>query len=285
MTPTQTANRLKLGVGVIILGSLAAHAAPVTWHLQGEFAGPNLAAPVLTQTAAIAPAPVDIGPILTLAPFGSIAAPPEIDIPLGETTLDLTLIGVFLHDDAAQSRAMIDHQGQVGRFGPGDALTDTAQLVQVAADHVVIDVAGTLEILSFPEIGESAARPAVASGPEQLLAAVQAQSAASQAPAAPETTQDYIDMWRDRITANPGEVLTAIGLIPTAEGYVIADEHDSGVGRAGLRSGDLIRSVNGQQVGDVERDRQLYDDVAASGTARIEIVRDGRSILMSFPLQ
>ena len=92
-------------------------------------------------------------------------------------------------------------------------------------------------------------------------------------------------MWRDRITANPGEVLTAIGLIPTAEGYVIADEHDSGVGRAGLRSGDLIRSVNGQQVGDVERDRQLYDDVAASGTARIEIVRDGRSILMSFPLQ
>ena len=127
--------------------------------------------------------------------------------------------------------------------------------------------------------------PALDSGPAQLLAAVQAQSATALTPETPETTQDYIDLWRDRITANPGEVLSAIGLIATAEGYVIAEQHDSGIALAGLRTGDLIKSVNGQQVGDVERDRQLYDEVAASGMARIENERDGRSIMMSFPLQ
>lgn len=80
-------------------------------------------------------------------------------------------------------------------------------------------------------------------------------------------------------------MLTAIGLIPTPEGYVISEQHDSGVGQAGLRAGDLVKTVNGQAVGNVEQDRQLYDDVAASGMARIEIERDGRTIVMSFPLQ
>ena len=282
MTLMQWANRLKFGAGLLMLGSLAAMAAPVGWHLRGEFAGQTSAAPVIAAAPATTAPPVDISPILTLAPFGSNVVVPEIAAPLGETTLDLTLIGVFVRDDPAQSRAMIDHQGQLGRFGPGDAVTDTAQLVEVAGDYVIIDVAGQLQTLSFPVPGAAPATPALGSGPAQLLAAVQAQSAVAEAP---ETTQDYIDLWRQRITANPGEVLDAIGLIATPQGYVIAEQHDSGVGLAGLRTGDLIKTVNGQQVGNVEQDRQLYDTVAASGMARIEIERDGRSIMMSFPLQ
>jgi len=43
--------------------------------------------------------------------------------------------------------------------------------------------------------------------------------------------------------------------------------------------------VNGQSVGDVDKDRALYDVIAESGQARIEIERDGRTIMMSFPLQ
>jgi general secretion pathway protein C len=101
----------------------------------------------------------------------------------------------------------------------------------------------------------------------------------------PETPQDYIDMWRERIRQNPAEVLDSIGLIPTDEGYRIADDHDSGVGRAGLLAGDLVTRVNGQTVGDVDSDRRLYDEVAASGLAQIEIERDGRLISMSFPLR
>lgn len=102
---------------------------------------------------------------------------------------------------------------------------------------------------------------------------------------APQTTQDYIELWRERIRANPQEVLDTIGLIPTENGYRIAEEHDSGVGLAGLRAGDVVTSVNGQVVGDVERDRELFDDVAASGLARIEVQRDGSTVVMSFPLQ
>jgi len=111
---------------------------------------------------------------------------------------------------------------------------------------------------------------------EQVDAAARAQ---------PVTTQDYIDMWRDRIIANPAEVLDTIGLVPGEKGYTIAEKHDVGVNRAGLRAGDIVTSVNGESVGNVDQDRELYDVIAASGLARIEVERNGRTIVMSFPLQ
>ena len=55
MTLMQWANRLKFGAGLLMLGSLAAMAAPVGWHLRGEFAGQTSAAPVI----AAAPATTD----------------------------------------------------------------------------------------------------------------------------------------------------------------------------------------------------------------------------------
>ena len=268
---------------LVMLGLIAASAAPVVWHWQGDFAAP--AAPqdrtAPAQAASTLP-PADIDPILALAAFGT---PPEVAVdatPIGETTLALTLLGVVLRSEPAQSRALIANAGTSGQYGPGDTITDRAKLVEVATDHVILDVEGTLQTLSFPtpETADQAQVP-VLTGTERLTAAITAQSE----PAEPETTQDYIDLWRERIIANPGEVLTAIGLIPTPEGYVIAEQHDSGVGQAGLRAGDLVKTVNGQAVGNVEQDRQLYDDVAASGMARIEIERDGRTIVMSFPLQ
>ncbi|MFT4962222.1 MAG: general secretion pathway protein C [Paracoccaceae bacterium] len=81
------------------------------------------------------------------------------------------------------------------------------------------------------------------------------------------------------------QFLDEIGLVAGGGGYNIAENHDSGVARAGLQAGDLVKFVNGQPVGDVDSDWALYDEVANSGLARVEIERDGQSILLSFPLQ
>ena len=69
----------------------------------------------------------------------------------------------------------------------------------------------------------------------------------------------------------------AIGLVPTGDGYRIAERRDGLLDLAGLRAGDVVAGVSGQVVGDVERDGQLIDEVAASGLARIEVPRDGRT--------
>ena len=54
---------------------------------------------------------------------------------------------------------------------------------------------------------------------------------------------------------------------------------------AGLAPGDVVEKVNGVQVGDAERDRRLFDEAVVSGRARVEVVRDGRRIILSFPLR
>lgn len=275
---------------LVALGSLAAAAAPVAWHLGGWSA----ALPERQAAAAPAerPAPPDLGPILDLAPFGAVAAP-EPEGPVAETTLDLVLVGVVLRARPLASTAFIAHEGASQGYRPGDDVAGRARLVEVAAAQVVLEVEGELQTLSFPD--PNGERPATAedaaeatSGADRLraLVAARAQGAAgAEAPDAPLTTPERIDLWRDRIRANPGEVLDAIGLIPTPNGYRIAEEHDSGVGLAGLQAGDVVRSVNGQAVGDVERDRELFDEVAASGLARIEVRRGDRTLTLSFPLE
>lgn len=66
---------------------------------------------------------------------------------------------------------------------------------------------------------------------------------------------------------------------------MIAESHDVGVKLAGLKSGDLVRSVNGQTVGNPDDDRRFYDRIAASGQARLEVERNGRILTFSFPLR
>ena len=279
------------------LGSIAVAAAPVAWHLAGWSAALPERPAAATAAPEPEPEPVDLGPILALAPFGAIAEPePEPDAPLGETTLDLELRGVVIQGNPAASTAYIGHEGRTLGYRPGDTVAGTARLVEVAGDRVVLEVGGELQTLSFPDPGGAAtasadaASGADASGPDRLRALVEAQTqgggeAGPEEAEGPMSTQDRIDLWRDRIRANPGEVLDAIGLIPTENGYRIAEEHDSGVGLAGLQTGDLVTSVNGQAVGDVELDRKLFDEVAASGLARVEVRRGDDTIVMSFPLE
>ncbi len=286
MTPPRGLRALSTLVILGALGSVAWAAAPLVWHLAGEDAIVPPAAPAPAPMVAAAPPAPDIGPILALAPFGS-AAVPEIAAPVGQTSRDLTLLGVIVRGDAAASRALIDVAGADGYYRPGDEIDAGVILKEVFPAHVSLDVGGTTELLYFPDGGpEIVEMPETPEEIDRLLAALRTDYTppVSRDRAAPETTQDYIALWRRRINANPAQVLDQIGLEATENGYRIAEQHDSGVALAGLRAGDLVRTVNGQQVGDVDSDRRLFDDVAASGLARLEIERDGETIVMSFPL-
>lgn len=274
------------------LASVAAAAAPVTWHLGGWSASMPERPVAFAAAGAPEPEPVQVGPILELAPFGAVEEPPEPDAPIDETTLDLVLRGVVVQVDPAASMAFIGHEGRTQGYHPDDVIAHRARLVEVAPDLVVLEVEGELQTLSFPGPGSAGAAPQAAAADaaadrlrDLVVAQTQGDGVAEASQEEPQTTQDHIDLWRNRIRANPQEVLDTIGLIPTDNGYRIAEQHDSGVGLAGLKAGDVVMSVNGQAVGDVEQDRQLFDDVAASGLARIEVQRDGRTIVMSFPLQ
>lgn len=281
-------------VAVGVLGSLAVAAAPLTWHLRGETRIMPAAGPVTTVTDPAPLAPPDIGPILSLAPFGS-ADVPETQPQVTAAPLNMTLLGIILRDEPTESMALIDNDGKQANYKPGNKIGDLAILDQVNADHVVLLVDGERQMLAFANA--EIADPQSETPPESAADDMNALLSAALAPPAsddyteppppppPVSTQDYIDLWRERIKANPMQVLDEIGLVASDDGYIIAENHDSGVTRAGLQAGDLVKTVNGKPVGNIDSDRALYDDVANAGLARIEIERDGRTITFSFPLQ
>lgn len=270
--------------------SVGLAAGPLPWRFAGES---GLPAPAPQAPGAPAVEPVSLDPILALSPFGRLAEPalPEAAV---ETSLGLTLHGVVIAARPDASSAIISSESEPARaYSVGQSVTDAASLAEVESDHVVLSVGDRREILSFPETRRGAASSGD-SGVAALRALVAGGKAASDArpdadPGAAPTVgvgpEAMIADYRARIRANPQTVLDSLGLAATGEGYRVAEGAPAGMRRAGLRPGDVVAKINGQQVGDIERDRALFDDVAASGRARIEVLRGGQRIVLSFPLR
>ena len=282
------ARLIKAAVVLLALGSLAVAAAPMVWTLAGhDTVIPPLAS--LSPQAPAAPRDIDTGAAMALAPFGAATVAQTANAKAPQQ-IDLTLLGVIVRDDPARSMALIGSPAGEANFRIGDDVAEGVTLAGVTAEYVMLDLAGDARRLGF--YGAEQPVDAAPTGRERLLAMAgrsDGTTISDRVDAAqrydPVTTQDYIDMWRDRINANPGAVLDSIGLVPTDNGYMIAEQHDSGVNRAGLKAGDIVTTLNGQPVGNIDTDPALYDAVAQSGMARIEVERDGRTIVMSFPLQ
>ena len=281
---------LRLAVILGALGSVAVAGADVTWRLMGhDRVMPPVA--VLRAPVEVQAAPTDLGPALMLAPSGAAEVPvAEAETP--EAPLNLILLGVIVRDDPSRSLALLRSDQSEGNYRIGEEVAPGVTLTAIAQDRVTLSKDGADIVLYFAGAEAAPDVEAVPTGAERLMALItsgQGGSISEQVDAAaraePVTTQDYIDMWRKRIIANPAQVLDTIGLVPGEKGYTIAEKHDVGVNRAGLRAGDIVTSVNGQSVGNVDKDRALYDVIADSGLARIEVERDGRTIVMSFPLQ
>jgi general secretion pathway protein C len=293
-----TARRLWLltfFIGFLLLASLAFAALRLGWHINGHTGvlPMDVAALPVEQSAE---APRDINAILALAPFGQSANAQQSAQPSApRVQLDVALRGVLVDPDPAQSRAFILAGGSTSVFRIGEAV-QSAELVAINADTITLKDGETLLIVGFDGIeqdGASQTRTAEAEADNgndpfaRLAAAIvpgQGSIDLREAPP-PETTDEYIDLWRDRITMNPQAAMDTVGVERVENGYRIKAEPNIGVTLAGLRPGDVVTRLNGQAVGDLDSDRLLYDDVAASGIARLEVVRDGQALLLTFPLR
>lgn len=269
--PSHTSFAL-LALAAALTVTVAVAAAGVTWHALGHF--PEIRAPAIRSQPA-ADLPVDLAPILALAPFG-LAAPAET--PLQATTANLTLRGIILANPSDQSTALISEAAgvplavRIGESTPGGGVLDS-----VGADHVVLVVAGRRETLSFPETQSSA-------GVAAIRASIPGANADSSV-ASQSSPQEFIDVYRQKIADNPQTVLDQFSVSATPDGYRVSNTPSPEVRRAGLQAGDLVVRVNGVAVGNVEQDRKHFEDVAASGRARVEVMRGDQLLILSFPLR
>ncbi len=256
-----------------------------------EQAGATAAAARQTTRSPDTRSAVSINAILNRNLFGE-AGESVVDtgLPAVETRLPLELLGVFVADEASDSAAIVAQKNKAGLlFVVGEKVPGNAELLEVHADHIVLRRAGNREILRFEEATSSA--PVAMQTSRSDLAADEATESLAAPAEMPETPRDYVASYRERIDADPEGTLKEIGITPVsqgdAQGYRLDGAAASSpyLSQTGLQPGDVVLSVNGQPVGNIQQDRHQLDNILAEGSARIEVQRGTRRFFVTASLK
>ena len=175
----------------------------------------------------------------------------------------LTLFGVRA-DGAGGGSAIIGlSDGRQVSVGAGEELEAGLTLTSVAPDHVMLSRGGAPFRLDFPDIASGAASPdPVMAGPPAV--------------AAPEPTS------AEDAVVDPRRLIAQAGLRPRLQGLgvnglTVSASGDGGELRnAGLRSGDVILSVNGTALNSLQALAVLRGQLADAPSAQIQFERDGQ---------
>lgn len=272
-----------LNGGMLLL--LVASLAQWTWQL----VKPPLPPPAVAPPPAAAPASTfSVQPLLAAHLFGQAAEElngrrPE-GLPLSR--LNLALTGVVL--SAPGGYALISVNGREQEpYAVGQSVTEGTLLEAVYPERAVIRRNGALESLVLKEIDsmpvQIATAPvmtAPATNPSSVPSAPMSASAAVSGSPAESEEPIYIaptDQTAARI--NPPHLMKQATLMPAREGGVTVRLIQPGslYEKLKMRSGDVIKSINGQQINSPQDAFRLYQQLPQTGPVQIEVVRGGRS--------
>lgn len=253
-----------------------------------------------------APPPVNIQAVMDRHLFGQADAQPAADpaAPSVETRLPLELQAVFVAtEDVADSKAIIAEKGQMGHlYRVGTDLPGGVQLVEVQGNFVILSRGGSRERLTFPHLTTNLAAPADSgyqdtlyvqdpasmSNPYESVVPEQiAEPVPEPAPDIPPAQQ--VEDYQSRLQNDPQGALKELGVeavsTDSAQGYRVGNLAQSPqLRQTGLQPGDVIVSVNGQAVGNIDADRMELANVLAQGSARIEVQRGSRRFFVTTSL-
>jgi len=263
LTPRQTRTALDLLTGAVVV-SVAVALAGLTWRLAGHAGTGAITVPSGRTGPAVAP---DIASALALAPFGKPAASEAGQL----TSLPLELKGVIAATPAALSTAFISVSGAAPvAFRVGENVSG-ATIQSILRDRVILAIGGRTEFLAFPD-------PTLS--PEERQAAAEAQAQAAQAAPAPTPSGAPVAAPSAPSPAGAAALLERFDASPTSGGYRIGDN-----GPPGMLAGDVIQSVNGTPLSDPTAAQAAFAAAQASGSAQIQILRDGKRLTLTVPLR
>jgi general secretion pathway protein C len=298
---------------LIIIGIAATLAQTVLFVISGPDSTPAEATPA-RKAAQPQRQATSINAVLSRNLFGIANTKAEASntAPTVETRLPLELRGVFVGDDAASSAAIVAQKGKAGElYVVGGILPGNAELMEVHPDHIVLRRAGNLESLTFPEEGSPLVANEASDGTsnaaddasafeyfpdetedEALDLAPTGTPTAARSPGArgPATPREFVDNYRQRLDADPEGALSELGIAPVsasgAQGYRLDNLAKSPyLSQTGLQPGDVVLSVNGSPVGNIQQDRQQINSILEQGSARLEVQRGTRRFFVTASLK
>lgn len=179
------------------------------------------------------------------------------------TSAGLTLFGININEATGGGSAIIaGEDGIQNSYAVGDEIAPGLKLVGVAFDHVLLDRGGARESLFLDQSGGGAA------------ASVPALPAPTPEPGA--TPASGLSSSGEM---SPDALKAGVGFAPRAEngritGLVVQPQGDGAVFRAaGLKPGDVIRSVNGRPIGSAGDAASLASQFAPGARLSLEVER------------
>jgi general secretion pathway protein C len=289
MTPREVRFAID-GVTSLVIVSVAAAAAILTWRVLGSSYTVSPVSTGLAGYSALGPAP-DLLPISNVPPFGR----PVVMTEAPESLSKLVLRGIVLSDPAWASTALIEGEGGVGAaFKVGELLPGGARLERIDSDYAVLRIGSQLVPLYFPE-DERAKRPLVAgssdpgagvaadapgdtSGRDAIRALLapgvrgaESGNTSSAPPAAPSRgTSTFIDN---------------LDATATPQGYKLGQNMSPQGRQFGLAPGDVVATVNGIGATRFANDPDAIARATATGQAQLVVLRGGNKITVTVPVR
>lgn len=212
-----------------------------------------------------------------------LEVPKEVNAP--KTRLRLELLGVMAASTAEKSSAIIAPKGGAGEnYRVGDVVQGRTKLAAVHQDKVILDSNGKLETLKFDLTRkqgiQKSAKPTAAQRKARNRGSLKDRFKKVR------NASDAVALLKDEVSQNPTGALKQLGL-ETAEngsGYKVSSS-GSMLTQLGLQPGDVILSVNGQTLGNIDDDQMLLEQVFNSGQARLEIQRGNRRFVVNHTIE
>lgn len=306
------ADRLLLPAKVLLALIIAWILADGVWFMLGSAETDAMQGRTTTPGATVTERQVaSASEIAALELFGRAdsAAVAAVDAP--ETRLQLELHGVFLATADDNSSAIVAERNRDGKlFFVGDRMPGNAELVRVLQDRIVLRRGGSLETLRFPEPsvargfaagsdadvsdqvdfsqlpnGDTAAA-APSAGVRRRSPPTPAAGSSADAGTEAPSVRDLVSSYRERLETDPDGTMRELGVeavqIGDSQGYRVGNEASAAdLARVGLRAGDVVLSVNGRQVVELQQDSAAIEGILEAGTARLEIQRGERRFFVT----
>ena len=246
-------------------------------------------------------APANLNWVLSKHLFGEAGAAPAVNQNTQEeavqTRLPLELQSVFMADVKEDSAAIIAQKGKAGLlYKFGATIPGNAELIEVKADRVILRRAGVRETLGFPKrklTMESIETDIDAPSSNTTTKRGSPQAPKPNNPNSPTDTQNEVSTaqafneYSSRLAEDAQGTLDELG-IENGEngGYKLGANAQSGyLSKTGLQPGDVVMSVNGKPLGNIDQDKQEMQNILAQGSARIEVQRGSRRFFITVPLK
>lgn len=270
--------RLQSGMLACLVVYIAYLCAQFTWFSLATQGGEPI---ILGQVSSVVEKKSD-GYVSKLSQFhlfgkAGVVTAQKVDAPTvaPKTRLRLILKGVFTAEQGGSSGAIVEEIGKTADYyALGATLPGNAVLEEVYNDRVLLRRNGKLETLSFDD-KEVKGQSIIAKKPKPV------QRRSKERVKSPE---QFIEEATSQIALNPEKALTSVGLAPSEGGYVYQGGNPMLSG-LNLQKGDVIRSVNGHPLGDVKKDKNLMKGLYEQGSLEVEVVRDGASFFINYPLR